>query len=237
MRYLFWGVLSLFLMASCTPRSFDVCSAVQHTTEFNIFKTRKSLTADSRGAVVKVYSVTELGRGVGTGTVFEFKGQTIVLTAAHVLGPAPYYFVIDTGFEEVQGELIYLDEQTDLAVILLPECKTVSPMRFNPVRPKSVKFGDKTLYSGYPNNDSLLTLEGYIAGDHPWGYLLIHSYTWPGSSGSAVFDSHGRVIGVLIAVSVGEDITGMPTLIEDIMVVTPIWRLDLEALESILESS
>ena len=80
----------------------------------------------------------------------------------------------------------------------------------------------------------LLTIEGYIAGIHPRGDIYMHSYGWSGASGSAVFDMRGRLVGVLVAIDVGQGYVGFPTIIEDVVVVVPIWKLNFSLLESVL---
>ena len=77
----------------------------------------------------------------------------------------------------------------------------------------------------------MLTIKGYIAGVHPQGHIYMHSYGWPGASGSAVLDEHGRLVGVLFAVDVGTGIVGFPSIIEDVVIVVPIWKMNFDLLD------
>ena len=80
----------------------------------------------------------------------------------------------------------------------------------------------------------MLSIKGYIAGTYQ-GYIVAHSYAWGGASGSVVLDEYGRIVGVVVAVDMASGFLGIPSIIEDIVLITPIENLDtkdlLEALE------
>jgi len=178
-----------------------------------------------------VYSVRPEGKASGTGTVFEYKGNIIVLTAAHVLGGMDNQIVVATGHEEVVAEVVYYDAATDLAVLAIPRLTSTKPMKLRPVKEANLKIGQDVIYSGFPNVTGLLTIEGYIAGVHSRGDIYMHSYGWNGASGSAVLDMRGRLLGVLIALDVGQGYVGFPSIIEDVVVVVPVWKLQFELLD------
>ncbi len=230
MRYLFGGILSLLLIA-CQSTSLDVCSGGFGTTEVQVVKSTTRLASDTRSATVEVFSIRERGVAFGTGTVFKYKGRTIVLTAAHVVGGVKNAVGITVGGEEMLTTLIYYDELTDLAVLVVPDITGADPMKLRPLREKNLKIGQDVLYSGYPNLSGLLTIEGYIAGIHPRGDIYMHSYGWNGASGSAVLDMRGRLVGVLVAIDVGQGYVGFPSIIEDIVVVVPVWKIQFELLD------
>tara|TARA_R110002072_G_scaffold295443_1_gene466424 strand:+ start:2563 stop:3270 length:708 start_codon:yes stop_codon:yes gene_type:complete len=234
MRYLFGGILSLLLIA-CQSTSFDVCAGGFETTETQVVKSTTRLAGDTRSATVEVFSIRPQGVAFGTGTVFKYKGKTIVLTAAHVVGGPENTVGIAVNTEEMIATLVYYDELTDLAVLMVPDIAGVDPMKLRPLKGKNLKIGLDVLYSGYPNLSGLLTIEGYIAGLHPRGDLYMHSYGWSGASGSAVFDTSGKLVGILIALDVGQGYVGMPNIIEDVVVVVPIWKLHFELLDLNLE--
>jgi len=233
MRYLFGGILSLLLIA-CQSTSFDVCSGGFETTEVQVVRSTTRLAGNTRNATVEVFSVRPQGVAFGTGTVFKYKGKTIVLTAAHVIGGVENTIGIAIGDEETEAILVYYDESTDLAVLIIPDITSVKPMNLRPLKERNLKIGQDVIYSGYPNLSGLLTIEGYIAGLHPRGDLYMHSYGWSGASGSAVFDTSGRLVGVLVALDVGQGYVGMPSIIEDVVVVVPIWKLNFNILDTIL---
>ena len=230
MRYLFWGIMSL-LMLSCTAPSFEVCPTSGNIEEYRVVKTETRLEAQSRGATVKVMASKDGHIAVGTGTIFRYKGQNIVITAAHVIGGPPYMAAILTDHEYVMAEVVYFDSDTDLAVMTIPDVEGLRPIPLRTAPSSSVKVGTEVLYSGFPNDDVLFTIRGYVTAQHPRGDIYIHSYAWPGSSGSSVLDARGRLVGVVSAIGVGTGIVGVPTAIEDVVLVVPISSLDFGLLD------
>ena len=233
MRYLFGGILSLLLIA-CQGPSFDVCGSGFEAFEVQVVKSTTRLAGNSRKAAVEIYSHRPKGVSFGTGTAFKYKGEVIVVTAAHVLGGIDNKIIVATDAEETVAKIIYFDSVNDLAVLSIPELSSIKPMSLNPFKEKNLKIGQDVIYSGYPNVTGLLTIEGYIAGIHPRGDIYMRSYGWSGASGSAVFDMRGRLVGVLVAIDVGQGYVGFPTIIEDVVVVVPIWKLNFSLLESVL---
>jgi S1-C subfamily serine protease len=231
MKYLFFALM--MALVGCSGTSIESERATEVYKQIELLQTEKRLIAKNRHAVVRIYSLLKGGAvGLGTGTIFEYKGENIVLTAAHVIGsPESLYAVAVMGFP-VDSEIIYYDSDEDIAILRLKNKISIRPMSFYPTTKSQLKIGDETLYSGYPNNDSLFSIKGYVAGLFASGNISIHSYAWPGSSGSSVFDKRGRLIGVLSAISVGDGVGGAPTAIEDIVVVVPIWKVDFEQLDS-----
>ena len=230
MRYLFGGILSLLLIA-CQSTSFGVCGTDFEASETQVVRSATRLAGDSREATVMVYSLRPKGMASGTGTVFKYKGNTIVVTAAHVIGGTDNQITVATGHEEVVASIVYYDATTDLAVLSIPDLTSVKSMKLRPFKEKYLKIGQDVIYSGFPNVTGLLTIEGYIAGIHPRGDIYMHSYGWNGASGSAVLDLSGRLVGVLIALDVGQGYVGYPSIIEDVVVVVPIWKLEFELLD------
>jgi len=227
MGYLFLGVL---MMLSCTSNSLEINDIPRPTHELKVVKTETRLAAKSREATVKVVAVVGENITVATGTVVRYKGHNLVITAAHALGTPPFSAGVEINGEYILTKVVYFSDRDDLAMLLLPETVYARPIRFRPKKKGNLKIGEELIYSGYPNNDSLLTIKGYVASIMSSGDFYIHSYGWSGASGSCLFDVEGRLVGVLVAVGIGEDITGAPTVIEDMVYVTPIWKLDLNIL-------
>ena len=49
-----------------------------------------------------------------------------------------------------------------------------------------------------------------------------------------MFDNEGRLVGILVALDVGPGIIGMPNIIEDVVIVVPIWMLNFDILDKSL---
>ena len=235
MRYLFWGVISL-LMVAPTPTSIGVCENYDSVEKYRVAKTSTRLEAKSRDATVRIMAATPHGTAVGTAMAFKYKGYTIAITAAHVIGGSPYLVAALTDVQYEMVEVVYFDREADIAVLLLPELEGVKPMTLRPVREGSVRIGQETLYSGFPNDHDLFTIRGYVSGFERSGAFYLHSYAWPGASGSCVFDEYGRLMGILTAIGVGIDMDGAPAAIEDVVYITPIWNLNFELLDLNLKS-
>jgi S1-C subfamily serine protease len=230
MRYLFWGVISL-LMVAPAPTSIGVCEAGYHAENHKVVKTSTRLESKSRSATIKILAATPTGTAIGTATTFRYKGYTIAITAAHVIGGSPYLVAALTDVQYEMAKVIYFDSEADIAVLLLPELVGVKPMPLRSVKEENVRIGQETLYSGFPNDHDLFTIRGYVSGVERSGAFYLHSYAWPGASGSCVFDEYGRLMGVLTAIGVGIDLDGARTAIEDVVYVTPIWNLNFELLD------
>jgi hypothetical protein len=96
------------------------------------------------------------------------------------------------------------------------------------------------IYTGFPASHDLFTAYGRISGISQNNNLLMHSYAWMGASGSGVFDTRGRLVGVLIAVDLGSSPYDPyrvlpPHVVEDVVHVVPIWNLDMEQALSDME--
>ena len=119
-----------------------------------------------------------------------------------------------------------IDEENDFAAIRVKDLKSRSPVVLRPyVQDMEKLIGEKVNYSGYPNNHDLLTIRGSVAGTDD-GCIIIQSYTWMGASGSGVFDSTGRLIGILTAVDVGA-FRQRYQVVEAIVWVIPIRNIDM----------
>ena len=236
MRYILWGVMSL-MMLSCMQPSVEVCNTSDDASTMQVVKTTTSLIARSRNATVRILSVgPNDNMSIGTGTAFKYKGQTIILTAAHVMNGPPWVVGIESMGDATLAQVVYYDPSHDLAVLVPHTDSNLKPMPFRPIKTKGVKIGQNTLYSGYPNDEAMYTIKGYVSGVNYEGNYYIHSYAWRGASGSSVFDEWGRLVGVLTAVGVGTDIDGGHTAIEDVVHVVPIWKLITDLLDFNLEA-
>jgi S1-C subfamily serine protease len=233
-------VLSMLSALGCSPSH---CSPKE--AEYEVENAVVQLTGNhdstleaSRRATFRITSIRPEGEAIGTATLFSYKGEQIIVTAAHVVKGALGAFIESRYEIGVQRdlELIYYDEDSDIA-ILLPATKieSIKPIKLRAAKQRHMSVGNKTIYSGYPNNHSLLTIHGWISGFTNDANLFLDTYGWRGASGSSVFDEKGRLLGVLSAMDVGTGIIGMPTLIPDVIIIIPVTKIDFGALDIILD--
>ena len=183
----------------------------------------------SREAAVVVHVQQSSGRYRGTGTYFKYKGHHIVVTAAHIWAESPPQplsaaAMIESPHEQVIGKIVYWDPYVDIAVLVVPAMESRTPAKF--VRDPEYTVGEDVVYSGFPGANSLLTFEGQLAGDGYGTDLAMHSMAWGGSSGSGVFDSKGRFVGVVSSIMVGRGFMG-PQLVGTIVYVAPANLIDM----------
>ena len=232
-------VLSIVCGLGCSPSS---CSPEE--SEYEVRDVVVQLTGShdstleaSRKATFRVTSIRPQGNAIGTATLFSYKGEQIVVTAAHVVRDATGAF-IESRYEvgvERHLELIYYDEIADIAILLpTTEIETIDPIKLRTAKLKHMPVGTKTIYSGYPNNHSLLTIHGWISGFTSNANIILDTYGWGGASGSSVFDEKGRLLGVLSAMDVGMGMFSMPTLIPDVIIIIPATKIDFEVLDVLL---
>jgi hypothetical protein len=229
MRVLIWGILSLLFVA-CHATPVGVCDIDANAREGILLKTSTQIEGNTRDAVVKVFSMQQDDLSFGTGTLYRYKGEVIVITSAHVLGSPSNVTVVSTSLFDTVAKVVYFDRDKDIAVLSVPDHKQLKPMRLAPIRDKNVKVGLDVVYTGFPNMTGPLTMRGYIAGSEG-GLLVLHSYAWNGASGSSIFTRSGNLVGILMAIEVGQGFYGYPTSIEDVVYIVPIWLLDFDQLD------
>ncbi len=191
----------------------------------------------SREAAVVVHVQQAGGRYRGTGTYFKYKGHHIVVTAAHIWAesvpePLTSAAMVESPKEQVIGKIVYWDHIVDIAILVVPAMESRTPASFT--RDPEYVVGEDVVYSGFPGNNSLLTFEGQLAGDGYGTDLAMHSMAWGGSSGSGVFDSKGRFVGVVSSIMVGRGFMG-PQLVGTIVYVAPANLIDMAFLKQNLE--
>ena len=179
----------------------------------------------SRRASVKVYH-PDFG-GFGSGAYIKHNNRYFILTAAHVVRGEDHMLVLGRD-EVVPGRVVYVNEASDIAFLEVERMNTRTPVRvrnnYNP------HVSDYLVYTGFPNGTDLLTITGRISGFRGQ-WLVVQGYTWMGASGSGVFDSRGRLVGVVSMVEVGN--FRHPHVIEDIVYVARLNEEDMRFLKDL----
>jgi len=197
----------------------------------------------SRHSILHVLSKSPGDRGFSkmSGTYVTHDDKFYVITAAHgIMGDCEHMFVATTS-EHVYECLRYIlvDKFVDYAIIEIEEVPDRTPVKLTYVMPSHREWEQETsalnevFYTGYPNNIGPLTFRGSVAGLSDENYIYLHSYAWPGSSGSGVFSYDGNMIGIVIALNVGFTPAGYDVL-EDLVIVTPLFMIDWDAAYEIM---
>ena len=155
-----------------------------------------------------------------------------MITAAHVIDDATTNWLwVVRGEKKVKAHPVYFDGKEDIAILATPPMEMAMPSRLV-IRTPYPKIGEELTYSGYPGHHDLLTIRGEVVGYEKISSdrekLVVHTYGWPGASGSCFFDKRGRMVGVLVAIPVGRGY--FPQLLESMVFATPIKVLDVKKL-------
>ena len=196
-------------------------------------KLRKTATK-SRNAAVKVYSPD--GSVRGTGTYFNIGEHDVVITAAHVVRDMPFMQIVAEDDEQSLAVTAYMqfDDAQDLAILLLPQpLNSREAIQLEPLRDYDNLVGSSVVYTGFPGSHDLQTIFGAVSGAED-GNIIMHSYAWPGASGSAVFNEKGKVIGILRAIDINRGLYG-PQLTGDIVWISPLHELDIDKVVKFLD--
>jgi len=156
----------------------------------------------SYASSLKVLIMTEDGiLGHGSANLFHYYDQFFVVTAAHVVDANLEYLLQEADSNVVACRVIYKDIERDIAILKPYGEFTVtqsSPYLVNMQKDLTAR---ELYYAGNPGELDHVHIRGYVAkSDHK--KVIMQSFAWPGSSGSVVFDSAGRVIGVVTAIPV-----------------------------------
>ena len=219
-----------------TEQSKDARSTAVYNgdSDLKVELTRLSLFEKrTRKAAIKIVDMEGLGHG--SGAYVKYKGENLIFTAAHVVDTSDRFYAIDTSGKKIEAEVLYLDIDMDFAVLKPLDTLLVKPVKIRfPKNSGEPLIARDVIFSGYPGQHSLMTVEGKIVGFER-GAIMVHGYAWLGSSGSCVFDESGNFIGVIRALDVG--MFRVPQLTEDMIWVSPFSSVDWNAVDNSIKNT
>lgn len=152
----------------------------------------------------------------GSGFVLKYDSSTseaLIITNHHVVYGAKQFYVELYSGEKVEGEIMHLDEMSDLAVI-----KIVSPVALTPVTvadSSKLKYGQGLAVAGNPLGLGFSVSFGNVscpdrdAGDIGGNLVQLDVSVNPGNSGGGAFDTEGNLIGVVVSKASGTSVDGI----------------------------
>ncbi|MFL0377839.1 trypsin-like peptidase domain-containing protein [Paenibacillus amylolyticus] len=164
-------------------------------------KTRKQIIEESQKKVVTIESSSGLGSG------FLYNDQGDVVTNAHVVEGSKEVTIRTLNHEEYKGTVIGIGEETDIAVVRVPDLKKVKPLA---IAKSKAETGDEILALGSPLGFENTVTTGIISGVGrsfeiaPYIYSNLYQISAPithGNSGGPLINAEtGEVLGINSAV-------------------------------------
>ena len=157
--------------------------------------------AKAEESVVKIYCYDENNNEVATGSGFIIFENNICVTNYHVLTDAYTYKISTSEDITLSAEgIIHCSEEKDIAIIKLQEDLNLTPLDIEDSN--KIKKGETVTAIGSPLGIKNTISQGILSGRIMMDDMDVLQITAPisgGSSGGALFDDNGKVIGVTFA--------------------------------------
>ena len=168
---------------------------------------------------VKVHTIGQNGRGLGSGNVIRFEDKLYIFTAAHVVRDAVFLTVTEKDGRYINVEVLHVDEKLDFAILkVLTDPR--STIAANYKHRSDNLIGKPVVHCGHPSVAMFNVSQGMITGFDGNDYLT-DAMALPGSSGGVLFGERGDIIGVVVSIGV-VNVLGPPELVEEIVRVAPV---------------
>lgn len=236
----FGGIIYYLLNNEDTPQK--AVQPVQQETSSIVEKAvapPADITSEEQASLTDVIAETQQNvftvftdYGQGSGFLMNARGD--VVTNAHVVEGTVYLIVKDINGKEHEGTVIGYSNETDVALIRVPDLAGRSPL---PVETKAkAQVGEEVIALGSPLALENTATFGYITGVDRSFIIDPHSYDniyqtsaaiAPGSSGGPLISkSTGRVIAINSAKSLEEDAIGFSIPFKDVAGMLEAWSAD-----------
>ena len=157
-------------------------------------------TNRSYSSSLKVLVMTDDGPiGHGSANLFYYYNQLFVVTAAHVVDRENQHVLEEADGNTISCNIIYRDLAHDIAILKPYGEFTVTKPSPYLVNMQKDMVTRELYYAGNPGKLKHVLIKGFTA-DSDNERIIMQSFAWPGSSGSVVFDTAGRVVGVVSSI-------------------------------------
>jgi hypothetical protein len=234
------GLVTLSIFSSLESNSYDTISDIRsdNNTSADLPVPLRFAVSMSRESAVSVMSLSVDGAYISSssGTYIEKEGKYYVLTVSHGITTQDCDFIRIVIGDEIYNctEIAAFNERVDYAVLEVGEILSRTAVPIPDHIPKNnewvenLSIYNETVYTGYPSGMGPITLDGRISGFTENENVYIHSFAWPGSSGSGVFNEQNKLIGFIMAINLGYSEFGI-TVLEDIVIVVPVYKIDWDS--------
>ena len=225
-------------------KSRQISSAAEIINKGNISDDISSQQHDSvrasRYSAVRVMSYSAEYGGIasssGTYVTYDYE-RFYVITAYHgMVGPCEYVKIVVDDAMYACLDYVNGDEDVDFMIMEVEEIPTLDAIHLPSRLPANDEWRQQlsvmkeVYYTGYPSGEGPVTLSGNIMSYEADNRMIaIDSFAWPGSSGAGVFSEDGKLIGIVIALEVGNSHIGYHIL-ENFVWVLPVFRVEWESI-------
>ena len=169
-----------------------------------------------------------------SGTYFRHNQTNYVITSAHsLIGDCQNTMILADEFMFDCADFVIYNEEKDIAIMEVEDIFNRNPIKISDIllseqdAKSNTGVHQSTYYTGYPQAQGPFTFDGKIVSHSLQnGVFFMNSYAWAGSSGSGVFNSRGKFVGVITAVSVANSEYGVDVM-EDLVIITPLSLADV----------
>jgi Trypsin-like peptidase domain/Tetratricopeptide repeat len=177
-------------------------------------KSAEKIYQKQNRAVVTIQTFHEdkSSHGQASGVIIKSKGW--VVTNYHVLGDANFLYAEHEGKEILLDSVLAIDIKKDIMIFQLHDAKNYENFKKIPNiklgNSDKLKVGQKIFAIGSPLGFENTITEGIISGlraasDSTQSFIQISAPISPGSSGGAVFNTYGELIGISNMIISGEN--------------------------------
>lgn len=156
-------------------------------------------------------------RSIGSGVLVRWGKRVVVLTARHVVRDAKKILILFHTKKSVSARVLVVDATWDCAVLELDERpEGIEPAEVELGEPAMFRPGDRLESCGYGPDGQLAVNSGLFRGyrrstaamNGPDDWMVLSGYARQGDSGGPIFNSAGRVVGVLWGTD-GSEVVGV----------------------------